>query len=206
MFITIGMIFLGFVLSKVLGIHKEALKEFRDKALNLQDRLRNAQLLGDVQLMGQIQQETMQFTRQVMIKNFIPMCLRCLIFIGIWVVLGVIYSAYDSGLLPFPLLIFGSGWVAIYFIFYICFSLILFGIKKLYKKITGKETKTQRNLRDIMGIISPTQQGSGSPFQLSGTIPSDAQYQFTIQRKSTFEAEEDQSTEKAESWKERIEK
>lgn len=206
MFITIGMIFLGFVLSKVLGIHKEALKEFRDKALNLQDRLRNAQLLGDVQLMVQIQQETMQFTRQVMIKNFIPMCLRCLIFIGIWVVLGVIYSAYDSGLLPFRLLIFGSGWVAIYFIFYICFSLILFGVKKLYKKITGKETKTQRNLRDIMGIISPTQQGSGSPFQLSGTIPSDAQYQFTIQRKSTFEAEEDQSTEKAESWKERIEK
>jgi uncharacterized membrane protein (DUF106 family) len=192
MLITIGMIILGMILNKVLGLSKEKMTEFKERASNLQERIRNAQVIGDIRMMAQLQRETMQFTKQIMLKQFVPLCLRCFIFIGIFAILGFIYSDYDSGLLPFPLLIFGSGWVAIYFMFSICFSLVIYGIKKLYKRITGKDISTQSHLREIMQLVSPTQQASGISFQVSDTVPPSRT--------------EDNSSEKRDSWKERIQK
>ena len=192
MLITIGMIILGMILNKVLGLSKEKITEFKERASNLQERIRNAQVVGDIQMMAHLQRETMQFTKQIMLKQFVPLCLRCFFFIGIFAVLGFIYADYGSGLLPFPLLIFGNGWVAIYFVFSISFSLIIFGIKKLYKRITGKDISTQNNLREIMQLVSPTQQTSGISFQVSDAVPSSK--------------EEENSSEKTDSWKERIQK
>ena len=125
--ITIGMIILGIVLNKILGVSREKLTEFKEKALNIQERMRTAQAVGDIRLLSQLQRETMQFTKQIMIKQFVPLCLRCVIFIGIFGLLGIVYANYSSGLLPFPVLIFGTGWVGVYFIFSISFSLILYG-------------------------------------------------------------------------------
>jgi len=192
MLITIGMIILGMILNKVLGLSKEKITEFRERASNLQERIRNAQAIGDIQMMAQLQSETMQFTKQIMLKQFVPLCLRCFIFIGIFAILGFIYSDYDSGLIPFPILIFGNGWVAFYFIFSISFSLIIFGMKKLYKRITGKDISTQSHLREIMQLISPTQQTSGISYQVSGAVPSNR--------------DEEKSSERSDSWKERIQK
>ena len=196
LFITIGMILFGMVLNRILGMRKEMIKEFREKALNLQERMRNAQVIGDAQLMLQLQRETMQLTKQIMLKQLIPLCLRCLIFIGIFAVLSFIYSDYKRGLLPFPLLIFGSGWFALYFIFSICLSLILFGVKRLYKKLTGKEIKTQRELREVMEIISPSPQRSG--FSLQTTV--------TGQKYPSTGVQEEPQPEKKDNWKERIQK
>ncbi|GAI97312.1 unnamed protein product, partial [marine sediment metagenome] len=137
LFITIGMIVLGMALNYILGLRKEALREMRKKAKNLQERIKNAQLLGDYQLMAQTQKESVQFMKLMMKKQLIPLCLRCVIFISIFAVLGFIFSDYKKGLLPFPLLIFGNGWVAIYIIFSISISLIIYGVKRLYRKITG---------------------------------------------------------------------
>jgi len=192
MLITIGMIILGMILNKVLGLSKEKMTEFKERASNLQERIRNAQVVGDIQMMAHLQRETMQFTKQIMLKQFVPLCLRCFFFIGIFAVLGFIYADYGSGLLPFPLLIFGNGWVAIYFIFSISFSLIIFGIKKLYKRITGKGISTQSHFREIMQLVSPTQQTSGISFQVSDAVPSSK--------------EEENSSERTDSWKERIQK
>jgi len=192
MLITIGMIILGMILNKVLGLSKEKITEFKERASNLQERMRNAQVIGDIQMMARLQRETMQFTKQIIVKQFVPLCLRCFIFIGVFAVLGFIYADYASGLLPFPLLIFGNGWVAIYFIFSISFSLLIFGIKKLYKRITGKDISTQNNLREIMQLVSPTQQTSGISYQVSGAVSSSK--------------EEENSSEKTDSWKERIQK
>ena len=192
MLITIGMIILGMILNKVLGLSKEKITEFKERASNLQERMRNAQVIGDIQMMARLQRETMQFTKQIIIKQFVPLCLRCFIFIGVFAVLGVIYKDYGKALLPFPLLIFGTGWVAIYFIFSISFSLLIFGIKKLYKRVTGKDITTQNNLREIMQLVSPTQQTSGISYQVSGAVPSSK--------------EEENSSEKTDSWKERIQK
>ncbi len=192
MLITIGMIILGMILNKVLGLSKEKITEFKERASNLQERIRNAQVVGDIQMMAHLQRETMQFTKQIMLKQFVPLCLRCFFFIGIFALLGFIYADYGSGLLPFPLLFFGNGWVAIYFVFSISFSLIIFGIKKLYKRITGKEISSQNHLREIMQLVSPTQQTSGISFQVSDAVPSSKV--------------EENSSERTDSWKERIQK
>jgi len=192
MLITIGMIILGMILNKLLGLSKEKITQFKERASNLQERIKNAQVIGDIQMMVKLQRETMQFTKQIIIKQFVPLCLRCFIFIGVFAVLGFIYKDYGSGLLPFPILIFGTGWVAWYFIFSIGFSLIIFGFKKLYKRITGKDIPTQNHLREIMQLISPAQPISGISYQVPDTISSIK--------------EEDKFSERTDSWKERIQK
>jgi hypothetical protein len=93
--------------------------------------------------------------RTMMKKQMVPLCLRCFIFIGIFMVLGVIYSEYTSGLLPFPILIFGSGWLALYVIFSFYFAFVIWGIKKL----TGVGTSSTKSAREIMNIVSPVQPG-----------------------------------------------
>jgi uncharacterized membrane protein (DUF106 family) len=166
-FITLGMIALGMVLNHYLGLTKETLHDMRTKALNIRDRMKNAQLIGDYQQLAQIQQESTQFMKVIMKKQMIPLCLRCIIFIGIFMVLGLIYADYESGLLPIPILIFGSGWVAIYLIFSLFFSFFIWGVKRL----TGLGGKTQSELKEITGIVSP-QQGVGlSSYATTSNIP-----------------------------------
>ncbi|UCD02473.1 MAG: DUF106 domain-containing protein [Promethearchaeota archaeon] len=196
MFITIGMIALGMFLNYILGLRKDVISEMRKKAVNLQERMKNAQTIGDLQMMAELQQESVRFMKQMMKKQFVPMCLRCLVFIGIFIILGFIYADYNSGLLPFPLLIFGSGWVAFYIIFSISFSLLIFGVKKIYKKITGKETKTQSYLREIMELVSPAQQSTGFTFQITPST----QYQL-----NDYDTKNESISPKKDSWKKRLE-
>ncbi|MHA1884640.1 MAG: EMC3/TMCO1 family protein [Promethearchaeota archaeon] len=190
LFITIGMLIFGMLLNRLLGLKREKMQEFKERASNLQERLRNAQTLGDIQLVAQVQRETMQFTRQIMIKQFVPLCIRCFIFIGIFAILGYIYADYRSGLLPFSLFIIGSGWVALYFIFSISLSLLIYGAKRLYKKFTGKDISSQNNLRELMQLVSPSSQNSG--FSLRSLNPN-----------SSYQSEE-KSTDAIDSWKDRI--
>ena len=124
MFITLGMVGLGIVLNRVLGLRKEKIRDFKERALNLQERVRSAQAIGDVQMMVQLQRETVQLSKQIMLKQFVPLCLRCAIFIGIFTILSFIYGPYASGLIPFQIPLLGSGWLAIYFLFSISFSLL----------------------------------------------------------------------------------
>jgi uncharacterized membrane protein (DUF106 family) len=160
-FITLGMIALGMVLNHFLGLTKEVIYDMRKKALNFRERMKNAQLIGDYDQLVQIQQESTQFMKLIMKKQMIPLCLRCIIFIVIFMVLGLIYAPYDQGLLPFPILIFGSGWIAVYLIFSIYFSLFIWGVKKL----TGMGTKTQSSVKEIMAIVSPQQEAGLSSYK-----------------------------------------
>lgn len=194
--ITIGMIIFRMVLNRILGLRKERMHEFKEKALNLQERIKNAQALGDIRLMAQLQRETMQLTRQIMVKQFIPMCMSCIIFLGIFIFLSFIYAEAGKNLLPFNIFILGRGWVAVYFLFSIGFSLIIFGLKKLYRRITGKNVSKQSNLREIIGIISPPQPLSGISYGLSDTLP-------TRMGDHSMKQEE---TKSKDSWKDRIQK
>ncbi|HEA70559.1 hypothetical protein LCGC14_1546660 [marine sediment metagenome] len=197
--ITICMIMLGMVLNRILGLKKANFNEFKEKALNIQERLKKAQVLGDIRLMAQVQRETMQFTKQIMLKQFIPLCLRCIIFIGIFSILSFFYSGYASGLLSFNLFILGSGWVAIYFLFSITLSLIIFGIKKLIKKITGKKMSSQNKFREIMQIVSPREQLSGVSYQPPGASISNLQ-----KVKRNVSSSQDGESEESSSWKDRL--
>jgi hypothetical protein len=191
MLITLGMIIFGMILNILLGLSREKMAEFKEQALSLRERIRNAQVIGDMQMMAQVQRETLQFTKKMMVRQFVPLCVRCFIFIGIFAILQLFYAEYNKGLLPFPILFFGDGWIALYFVFSISFSLIIFGIRKLYKRYTGKDIATQSNLREIMELVSPTRQSSGISFQASSTTNPNI---------------EENTSKKTDSWKDRIEK
>ena len=81
-------------------------------------------------------------------------------------------------------------------LFSISFSLIIFGGKLLYKKLTGKEISSQSHLREIMQIISPSEPSSGVSYQLSGPLPSNSGGLKSNDEESTSES--------SDSWKDRI--
>jgi len=163
MLITLVMIGVSEILNRIMGVDKDAARGLREKSKNLQERMRTAQLTGNTQIMQELQRESMELTKTMMKKQMIPSCVRCFIFMGIFGVIGTVYAGYSKDLLPFPILIFGSGWFAVYFLFSITFSLILYGIKRLYRKLTGKEVK--RNKPSILGRVSPQSEDSESIIQ-----------------------------------------
>ena len=63
LFITLGMIILGMILNYFLGMRKEVIQDIRKKALNLRERMKNSQLIGDYQTMAKLQQESVQFMK-----------------------------------------------------------------------------------------------------------------------------------------------
>lgn len=197
MLITIGMVALGEVLNRILGTNMEAARELREKSQNLQERMRTARLTGNAYEMQELQQESLELSKEMMKKQMIPSCVRCLIFWGIFALLGFVYVSYDKGLLPFDLLFFGSGWFAIYFIFSITFSLILYGFKRLYRKLTGKEVKRSRASRGMLGGQTEDQ---GQIFQLTREIPNDSIQEEVIE---DIRDEEGEGS-KNDSWKDRI--
>lgn len=191
MLITIAMIGVGELLNKFMGVNKDAARELREKTKKLQERMKTAQLTGNTQIMLELQRESMELTKIMMKKQMIPSCVRCIIFMGLFAVFGTVYAGYEAGLLPFPILIFGSGWFAVYFLFSITFSLILYGIKRLYRKLTGKEVK--RKKPSILGRVSPKSEDSESFIQLT------RQVNEPIQEREFVDEQED-------SWKNRIKK
>ena len=191
MFITIAMVGLSELFNRIMGIKSDAVREIQEKSKSLQERMKTAQLTGDTQIMLELQRESMQLTKMMMKKQMIPSCVRCIIFMGIFAVIGAVYADYAEGLFPFPILILGSGWWAVYFLFSITFGLILYGIKRLYRKMTGKEVK--RKKPSILGSVSPKSEDSESFIQLTRQINE------PIQDRRIIDEEE-------ESWKTRIKK
>ena len=166
MFITLALVIFGRLFNKFFGLTAKGMKKIREQARNLQERFNNARLIGDPQMLLQVQTDIKLLTKQMMKRQFLPMCLRCFIFLGIIIVLMIIYTPYGGGILPFPLWILGSGWFAIYFLFSLGFSLLFYSIKKIYKKMTGKEEKSASFLRELMSMIVPTQNISNGMINL----------------------------------------
>jgi uncharacterized membrane protein (DUF106 family) len=202
MLITLVMVGFGTVLNKIMGLNMDAAREIREKSQNLQERMKTVRLTGNVQEMAELQQESMVLTKLMMRKQMIPSCVRCLIFMGIFAVIGFVYADYADGLLPFPILIFGSGWFAVYFLFSIGFSLILYGFKRLYRKLTGKEDMRKKRSREILGMLSPQSGNQQGNIQLTRQIPN------TLPRDYNSDGEQEESEEqpKSDSWKDRIQK
>jgi len=191
MLITIAMISVGEILNKIMGVKSDAVRELREKSKNLRERMKTAQLTGNAQIMIELQRESMELTKIMMKKQMIPSCVRCIIFWGIFAVIGTVYAGYSEGLLPFLIPFFGDGWFAVYFLFSLTFSLILYGIKRLYKKLTGKEVK--RNKPSILGMAASKSGDSESNFQLTRQINE------PIQERGYIDEQED-------SWKSRVKK
>ena len=202
MFITIGMVGLSELLNRIFGLNMGTARDLREKTQNLQERMRTAKFTGNPQEMRELQQESMELTKQMMKKQMIPSCVRCLIFLGIFVVIGAIYANYGENLIPFPILFFGSGWFAVYFLFSISFSLIIYGFKRLYRKLTGKEVNRRRASGGILGGLSPQSEDQEQHLQLTRPITSES-----IQRDVAEDMQENNKEQpNIDSWKERIKK
>ncbi len=193
MLITLVMIGVSEILNRIMGVQSEAVREIQKKSKNLRERMRTAQLTGNAQIMLELQRESMELTKTMMKKQMIPSCVRCFIFMGIFGVIGTVYAGYSEGLLPFLIPFFGSGWFAVYFLFSITFSLILYGIKRLYRKLTGKEVK--RVKPSILGMASSKAEDSESVIQLTRQINE------PIQEQGYVDEQEEEG-----SWKNRIKK
>ena len=202
MFISLAMVGFSTVLNKIMGLNMDAAREIREKSKNLQERMRTVRLTGDVQQMAELQQESMILTKLMMRKQMIPSCVRCIIFMGIFAVIGFVYVDYADGLFPFPILIFGSGWFAAYFLFSIGFSLVLYLIKRLYRKLTGKEDMRKMKSREILGMFSSQSGNQQGNFQLTRQIPDSLPRDYN----SELEQEESGEQPESDSWKDRIQK
>ncbi|MBY9011002.1 MAG: DUF106 domain-containing protein [Candidatus Lokiarchaeota archaeon] len=202
MLITIGMVGLSELLNRIFGFNMDAARELREKSQNIQERMRTARLTGNPQEMRELQQESVELSKLMMKKQILPTCVRCLIFWGIFALIGAVYAAYFEGLLPFPILFFGTGWFAIYFLFSITFSLIIYGFKRLYRKLTGKEVKRSRASGGMLGGLSPQTGDQEQHLQLTRQIPNESMQESVVE---DIQEDEDEQA-KVDSWKDRIKK
>lgn len=168
-FITLGMVSFSMILNKLMGLDPKSAKEIRERAKNLQDRMRNAQLTADREQLYSLQQESMHLYKEMMKKQLLPSCVRCFIFWGIFAIIGVFYNPYGA-LLDFPILFFGDGWVAVYFLFSIGISLLIYLIKRIYRKVTGKQDPRKTDITEIRSMLSGTSSGTEGVFQIDSNL------------------------------------
>jgi len=192
MFIALAMVLFSLLLNKILGVKTSKMREIRTKAKNLRERVRQAEILGDPVLTQQLQVETMALMKHMLKKQLIPMCVRCLIFIGIFIIISMLYSQYEY-------------WFWIYFLFSFSFSMIVFGIKYLYKRVTKKKDKRKGFAKEIMESIYPKQRSTlQSPgFHLAGHPTTESQ-NLSNSQELTNGDEEKQEVEESDAWKNRI--
>lgn len=179
MFIALGMVIFSTLLNRIFGVKFKDMKEIQDRVFNNQERMRNARALGDTHMMQELQMESVVLMKSMMKKQFIPMCVRCIIFMGIFAVIGFIYAPYDF-------------WFMTYFLFSLLFSFSAMGIRYAYKKMAHKEDKTKIMSREIMGMLNPTQGDSGRFLQ------------YSKPDQLNTDPEDNKSPEGNDSWKDRL--
>ncbi|GAB4326523.1 MAG: hypothetical protein Kow0069_33080 [Promethearchaeota archaeon] len=138
--IAAGMTAFSVLFQKFWGMNHEAVRRLQEKIEYFNKRLERIQSHPRVaQTEGPIlQQEMMGFLKEVMQKQFIPMCVRTIIFLAVFGVVGAVYRDYGSGLLPFSVLFFGSGWVGVYVLFSFTFGLSVGIIRYAVRKARGQ--------------------------------------------------------------------
>jgi hypothetical protein len=188
--VTLTMVGLSMIFNKITGLNPESAREIREKTTDLQERMRAAQQEGNAQNLRYLQQESIELTKTMMKKQLIPSCVRCFIFIGIFGILGLLFAQYSTGLLPFPVLFFGNGWIGVYFLFSISLSLLIYLVKRMYRKRTGKEDRRKMEKQEIMGMLNPTSSNTRGYMQLNV--------------KPSEEIPIDDPSERKDSWKEKI--
>lgn len=185
MYISLGLSIFGLILNKILGLKSSVMKEIRNDAKNLQDRLKQAQVLGDPRIMQELQAETMQLMKQMLKKQFLPMGIRCIIFLGIFFVLSFNYGGYEY-------------WYWVYFLWSLGFSLSVFGLTKAYKKVTGKEEEKKSLAKEIAASL-----GQRSSYFISNVSSVETQ-DSQIDDHASKSDEENQESEESDSWKDRL--
>jgi hypothetical protein len=115
-------------------------------------------------------------------KQIAPMAIRCVIFLGIYAIISFHYGIYEY-------------WFWIYFLFSLILSLLVFGIRKGYMKLTGKESKKEIFTKELIGTLGPIQKDKLSSSSNQISINEDNSKETSVtNNKETIE----------DSWKKRI--
>lgn len=195
--VSFGMVLLSFILNKILGLKQETAVEIREKTLNLQERMQTAQALKDNKMMLELQMEMKELMTVMLKKQLIPLSIRCVIFLIIFSILGVIYGQYEF-------------WYWTYFLSSLTISLITYGLRKLYRKATGKEQKSL-GLSNLMGTMSQGFNPSEEVVHYSEPTPSKPQESWKTKIDTAKEVDKEELTPQEEtqasaSWKDKLQK
>lgn len=194
MLVALFLVFFSMLLNKLLGIKMSKIKELRDKARNIRERVEMAETLGDQQLLQQLQLETMQLAKNMLKKQFLPMLVRCTIFLVIFIVISMTFSNYE-------------GWFWWYFLFSFSFSMIAMVIRLIIKKIIGKEDNKKAMTKEIMQSVFPSRKMKGlhiggAPATQEELDSINSPQEFTINGEPVVTEELDEKDD----WKERLQK
>ena len=152
--ISLAMVALSQLFRWKFSLSRSEQAHFQEKVQSLQEEAKLAQARGDQQRITEIQQEMMDFSRDLMKKQFIPMCGRTIVFLVIFWILSSIYGKYDySGILG------GLGWFWLYFLISLGANLIISFIIKAVKKSRGveEERPVMDNIRALQRNLSVNQ-------------------------------------------------
>jgi uncharacterized membrane protein (DUF106 family) len=129
--VTLAMMLLSQFLNKKFGISMSNQRATQARMQELQQQLMEAQRMDPAEA-RRLQQESMVMMNQMMRKQLIPSLIRCVIFWVFFFVLTAVFAGLEF--FTVPILIFGQGVVAIYFIYSIGISLLLFLVKYIRKR------------------------------------------------------------------------
>ncbi|OLS14369.1 MAG: hypothetical protein RBG13Loki_2018 [Promethearchaeota archaeon CR_4] len=133
-------------LNKIMKLDSKNVKALQTRLRELSQEMDAARYGSGVNVQGikptrsleEVNGEIRLLMKRMMKEQFLPMCVRCGIFWGIFAILAAIYGQYSEGVLFFTFPLFGSGWMGAYVFFSLVIGLSIFGLKKLYQWITHK--------------------------------------------------------------------
>ena len=136
--------------------------DLQHKMQSMQEEIKLAQAQNDMQRLQEIQYEMMEFTKVMMRKQMVPMCVSSVIFMGIFGVLSSFYGNYDYSQVG------GVSWFLIYILTSLGANLLISYLTKVYRKSKGNEKPAPvvdniRALQRNMTINHGAMGGSASP-------------------------------------------
>jgi len=162
---SLGISIFSQLLNKLMKIDPNTIKSTQSRLKQLYQELEMNRNSHEINISGgnsprsnqEINQELFELTKKMTKEQLLPTCLRCGIFWVIYAILGFLYGQYTEGVIPFPMLFFGSGWVGAYFLFSLIFGFGFYGLQRLYRKITHRE----------QNVISTEKPGLGTESRIS---------------------------------------
>lgn len=210
---SIGMIIFSQLLSKKFGISATQQMDMQNKMQDMQEQMQLAQ--SNPQMMQELQIEMMAFMKEMMKKQLIPQFIRLFVFFGFIGLLRLLYADYSSGILPFSVLIFGSGYFGLYILTSFAISIGMGLIRMLIKKLRPGAEKKQEQFQDSVRalqktlIISQTPSNPyANPYARSSMMPQLSSNSNSINqdwKQKLSEPQENQTEEEPKSWKDKLE-
>jgi uncharacterized membrane protein (DUF106 family) len=159
--ISLGISIFSQLLNKIMKLDPQHMKATQARMQELSRELNASRGVGEINSQvaagkptrsyEEINQELMVLMKKMAKEQFLPMILRCGIFWGIFALLGAFYGQYEKGVVPFEVLFFGSGWIGAYVMFSFIISISIFGLQKLYKKLTHQEPPAAPVVPGLLG-------------------------------------------------------